>query len=39
MFKKILLSKKPLRKVKFAYSDKEGSKTKAVSLGDKFAIN
>ncbi|WP_160687522.1 hypothetical protein [Clostridium sp. C2-6-12] len=32
----VLLSKKPEQKVKFLYSDKENSKTKAVSLGEDF---
>lgn len=34
-----LLGKKPVQKVKFAYSDKEGSKTKAVLLGEEFGNN
>lgn len=34
-----LLSKKTIQKVKFAYSDKEGSKAQAISLGEKLASN
>ncbi len=34
-----LLGKKPIQKVKFLYSDKEGSKSKAVLLGEEFGIN
>ena len=34
-----LLSKKPVQKVKFSYSDKENSKIKAVSLGEELGSN
>ena len=33
------LNKKPEQKVKFLYSDKENSETKAVSLGEEFGSN
>lgn len=34
-----LLGKKPIQKVKFLYSDKEGSKAKAISLVEKLGSN